>query len=185
MGQVTGGGWVKTSPVVAYTDLNSVTFADHLKPMVLVSLNTGIRWGELASLAWDSVDMKKSLITVVGDKAKSGKTRHVPLNSIAMNALTDWKEQSSGEVVFPGRDGKKTLDNVNKSWKAVLDAAQIKNFRWHDMRHHFASWLVMAGVDLNTVRELLGHSDLKMTLRYAHLAPEHKAAAVGLLVKNK
>lgn len=183
--RATANLWRKERGYPLYTDLNSVTFADHLKPMVLVSLNTGIRWGELASLAWDSVDMKKSLITVIGDKAKSGKTRHVPLNSIALNALKDWKKQSGGEVVFPGRDGKKTLDNVNKSWKAVLGAAQIKNFRWHDMRHHFASWLVMAGVDLNTVRELLGHSDLKMTLRYAHLAPEHKAAAVGLLVKKK
>ncbi|MBF4249216.1 integrase, partial [Vibrio anguillarum] len=73
------------------------------------------------------------------------------------------------------------ITDVKKPWMRVLSNAKIENFRFHDLRHHFASKLVMAGVDLNTVRELLGHADLKMTLRYAHLAPEHKAAAVNLI----
>jgi len=83
--------------------------------------------------------------------------------------------------VFPGQTGA-PLNNVRRSWEGVLQAAHITRFRWHDLRHTFASKLVMAGVDLNTVRELLGHSDYKMTQRYAHLAPEHKAAAVAKLV---
>ena len=70
-----------------------------------------------------------------------------------------------------------------RSWAGVLDAAKISRFRLHELRHTFASRLVMASVDLNTVRELLGHSDYAMTLRYAHLAPEHKAAAVARLVR--
>jgi site-specific recombinase XerD len=70
---------------------------------------------------------------------------------------------------------------VDKSWQAVLKAAKIERFRWHDLRHHFASRLVQRGVDLNTVRELLGHADISMTLRYSHLAPEQKAAAVAKL----
>jgi len=71
-----------------------------------------------------------------------------------------------------------TRDNLHKSWRKILRHADIQKFRRHDLRHTFASWLVMKSVDFNTVRELLGHSELKMTLRYAHLAPEHKAVAV-------
>ena len=71
--------------------------------------------------------------------------------------------------------------NVKRSWEGVLEAAQIENFRFHDLRHDFASQLVMQGVDLNTVRELLGHADMKMTLRYAHLSQESKLRAVELL----
>ena len=98
--------------------------------------------------------------------------------------LSGWRTNASGyELVFPGKDGK-PLDNVRRSWGKVLEDAKIKSFRWHDLRHHFASKLVMAGVDLNTVRELLGHADLTMTLRYARLSPDHKAEAVARLRKQ-
>ena len=163
-------------------DLNPLPFADYLKPMVLLSLNTGMRQGEVFELTWSEIDLDRREITVEGAKAKSGQTRHIPLNNVALTALTDWKAQSEGSaLVFPGKGGQ-PFNNVRKSWDATLKAATIIDFRWHDMRHTFASKLVMAGVDLNTVRELLGHSDIKMTLRYAHLAPEHKAAAVEKLV---
>ncbi len=84
--------------------------------------------------------------------------------------------------MFPGKSGAK-LVNIRKAWVKVLADAGIKNFRWHDLRHHFASKLVQKRVDLNTVRDLLGHADLKMTLRYAHLSPDNKADAVALLEK--
>jgi len=87
-------------------------------------------------------------------------------------------------LVFPSPKTGKKLDNCQSSWEAILKRAGIENFRWHDMRHDFASQLVMRGVDLNTVRELLGHADLKMTLRYAHLAPENKLQAVKVLDNN-
>ncbi|MCK4869668.1 MAG: tyrosine-type recombinase/integrase [Gammaproteobacteria bacterium] len=84
-------------------------------------------------------------------------------------------------MVFPNKDGKRMLD-IKTAWTHLLKSVQIEHFRWHDLRHHFASKLVMAGADLNSVRELLGYADLKMTLRYAHLAPEHKAKVVCALL---
>jgi hypothetical protein len=126
-------------------------------------------------------------------KTLTEQTRHVPLNDEAHDVLTRWKKQAKDEAdddrdigdryVFPAADGGR-LDNIKKSFGKLLADADIDGFRFHDLRHHFASRLVMAGCDLNTVRELLGHANLEMTLRYAHLAPEHKAAAVALLNKG-
>ena len=129
----------------------------------------------------DDVDLEREILVVRGGNAKSGKTRHVPLNSEAVLSLQRWKQSApSSEWVFPAKAGNQ-LVSIKTSWHAVLRKAGIVDFRWHDLRHHFASRLVMVGVDLNTVRELLGHSDLSMTLRYAHLSPEHKADAVARL----
>jgi len=124
------------------------------------------------------VDFKKQTIGLLG---KNRERRYVPLNKEALTALKEWEQQSNSKtLVFCKPDGS-PLSTVRRKWLDILHKAEIKNFRWHDMRHHFASWLVMSGVDLNTVRELLGHADIKMTLRYAHLAPEHKSLAVSKL----
>lgn len=157
-------------------------YADHITPMVLLALNTGLRFGELTALTWADVDLVSVLLTVRSESAKSGRARHVPLNSAVVEVLKAWKPEhaESGSYVFPGRDGGQ-LEEIKTAWGAVLKAAAIDGFRFHDLRHSFASKLVMAGVDLNTVRELLGHGDIAMTLRYAHLAPEIKAAAVAKL----
>ena len=154
-------------------------FGDHLTPAVLISMNTGMRRGELLALRWANVDMKGKQITIEGATAKAGQTRHIPLNAEALDVLKKWKEQApAGDRVIAVDTGFKT------AWASLLERAKITKFRWHDLRHHFASRLVQAGVPLNTVRELLGHGSMAMTLRYAHLAPDQKAEAVALLVRT-
>lgn len=156
-------------------------FTDHLKPMVLVSLNTGMRRGELFDLKWSAVNFQTKTITAAGATTKTSDTRHIPMNKEAFGVLEDWKKQvGTSRYVFPNQAGGR-LEDVKSAWLNLLERAEIEGFRWHDMRHDFASRLVMAGVPLNTVRDLLGHADIKMTLRYAHLAPGTKAAAVELI----
>ena len=161
--------------------LLELPFTDHLKPMVLVSLNTGMRRGELFDLKWLAVNFDTKTITVAGATTKTSDTRHIPMNKETIGTLKAWKKQvSKSPYVFPGQGGGR-FEDVKSAWLKLLERALIDGFRWHDMRHDFASRLVMAGVPLNKVRDLLGHADIKMTLRYAHLAPGTKAAAVELI----
>ncbi|MEH6559571.1 MAG: tyrosine-type recombinase/integrase [Oceanicoccus sp.] len=160
-------------------------FTDHLMPMVLLSLNTGMRRGELFNLQWRDIDLKGRTATIEGTTAKSGETRHIPLNDEALATLIAWRNQTKSKIlVFPSPKTGDTFNNISTAWKKLISDSGVTNFRFHDLRHHFASQLVMAGVDINTVRELLGHQDIATTLRYAHLAPEHKAAAVAMLNKG-
>lgn len=158
-----------------FSEVPDGDYADHLTPVVLLAMNTGLRKGEILALQWQDINLQARMLTVRRENAKSGKQRHVPLNAEAITVLRQWASQSTESGSVFGISG------IKSSWATLLTTAQIKDFRFHDLRHHFASRLVMAGVDLNTVRELLGHSDLSMTLRYAHLAPEHLAAAVEKL----
>ena len=161
--------------------LLELPYTDHLKPMVLVSLNTGMRRGELFDLKWSAVNFDTKTITVAGATTKTSDTRHIPMNKETLGVLEAWKKQvSKSPYVFSGQGGGR-FEDVKSAWLKLLERAQIDGFRWHDMRHDFASRLVMAGVPLNTVRDLMGHADIKMTLRYAHLAPGTKAAAVELI----
>lgn len=161
-------------------DLREQEYSDHLEPIVLLAMNTGMRRGEIFQLKWSNIDFYSKTLTVEAGNAKSGKSRIIPLNDTAFHVLENWKPISQSQYVFHGKD-REPLTDIKKGFLRVLEEADIEEFRFHDLRHHFASKLVMRGVDLNTVRELLGHADIKMTLRYAHLAPEHKARAVNLI----
>ena len=130
--------------------------------------------GALLQLRWDDLNFEAKTIRLRRETAKGDKIAYIPMNSTVRTILKEWetyrRKGEPGEYLFVGPTGE-PMQDVRSSWRNLLRVAGIENFRWHDMRHDFASRLVMAGVDLNTVRELLGHADLKMTLRYAHLAP--------------
>lgn len=178
----TANQWRAERGYVLLPSLRDVVFTDHVKPLILLSINTGCRRGELFDLTWSNVNLDRRILTVTGATAKSRRTRHIPLNREATSVLLNWRAQSedTAGLVFVNEKGER-FDRANSSWRGLLKQADITDFRWHDMRHHFASRLAMGGVDLNTIRELLGHSDYTMTLRYAHLAPEFKLKAVEVL----
>ena len=175
--------WREKRGYSLYPDVTDYSYADHLTPMTLLTINTGLRRGEMFNLKWSDINLDTKTLTIQGKTAKSGQTRHLPLNLEVIKTLMQWKDQTSDNgLIFPNKLGKR-FHTIKRSWANIIKSAGITRFRWHDLRHDFASKLVMAGVPLNTVRELLGHTDLKTTLRYAHLAPDHKADAVERLSK--
>jgi len=140
-------------------------------PHVVFAMNTGLRRGEQRSVDWADVSDDLSRITISGSKAKSGKTRHIPLNATARGILVPIDRRVG--LVF----GKASVQR----WQNALERAEIEDFKWHDLRHHFASKLVREGVAITAVQSLLGHATLTMTLRYAHLAPGHLVSAVDAI----
>lgn len=168
----------------------------HLRPIVMTALHTGMRTGEILSLRWDDVDMKNRFIFLRNTTTKSGKAREIPINDTLYGALKSLPRRIDVPWVFPNprdfkppKDSKpvknvRPISDVKKSFAAALKKTGIVDFTFHDLRHTFASHLVMEGVDITTVSRLLGHATLTMTLRYAHLAPKHMASAVNVLSKK-
>ncbi len=151
----------------------------HLKPIVIAALHTGMRKGEILGLKWDNVDLKHGFILL--DRTKNGERREIPISQTLKSVLQGIIRRLDVPFVFYDTETGKPFRNVQRSFNSALKRAKISDFRFHDLRHTFASQLVMAGIDLTTVRELLGHKTLTMTLRYAHLAPSHKVKALEIL----
>ena len=135
-----------------------------------------MRQGELLGLKWQQVNLEQGIITL--NDTKNSERRDIPMDETVKTILKGIKKK--GDHVFCNEEGE-TFVRLQRSFKAAVRKSKIEDFRFHDLRHTFASNMVMAGEDLNTVRELLGHKDLTMTLRYAHLSPNHKTRAVSIL----
>jgi len=150
----------------------------HLRPIVITALNTGMRISEILNLRWDEVDFDRAQILV--RTSKNGESRHVEMNGLLVETLRQLERRPQNPYVFGSREGN-PYNDFRKSFKSALAAAGITDFRFHDLRHTFASHLVMNGVDVMTVKELLGHKTIQMTLRYSHLSQGHKKKAVETL----
>lgn len=156
------------------------TYPTHM-PEFDVALHTSMRPSEQYSLISSRVDLALQLVTI--PEGKNGKTRHIPLNSVAVAAFQAIQQRSlnASGPVFVNIHGEPVQGYKHWFDPAVTEAG-MRDFTWYCLRHRFASRLVMAGVDLRTVAELMGHKTIQMTMRYAHLAPAHQLAAVERIV---
>jgi integrase len=159
--------------------------APHLAPLIQLALHTGMRRGELLGLEWVRVDLQAAIIYLEGRHTKAGKRRTVPINAVARYALLNrarFRAEHCPDAPWVFCDVKGVrIASVQRSFGTACERAGITDFRFHDLRHTCAAWLVQAGVPLTEVRDVLGHSTIKMTERYAHLAPENVRAALALL----
>lgn len=139
-----------------------------------LALNTGLRLSEQYQLRWQDVSLTRRTLTI--SRSKNGSARYVPLNKASLGALESLRKRTGASEFVCGGAIKPRL------WfELAVKAAGLTAFTWHCLRHTFASRLVMAGVDIRTVQELMGHKTIAMTVRYAHLAPKHTLAAVERL----
>lgn len=155
----------------------------HLKAMAAFTLATGLRQRNCSLLRWDQVDLDRAMAWIHADEAKSGKAIAVPLNADAMEVLRHQRGQHA-EYVFVFRDHP-VERTTTKAWHLALRRAGIEDFRWHDLRHTWASWHVQRGTSLYELKELGGWSTLEMVQRYAHLAAEHLASAAANIEGTK
>jgi len=149
---------------------------------MLLTLNTGLRRAGASNLRWPHIDFQRDQLSVEDTTAKSGQTGHIPLNTEVQAILKSWREQSDTEYIFTSPLTRERFNNIKRSRGVLRARAGLPDFCFNDLRHTFASKLVMADKDLYVVKELLGQSTIQMTEQYAHLTPDHKISAIEILV---
>ncbi|HVC00149.1 MAG TPA: site-specific integrase [Candidatus Dormibacteraeota bacterium] len=148
-------------------------------PELELALHTGLRRSEQYGLTWENVNLARRVLTI--PRSKNGLTRHVPLNGPALAALGELRKRSDGTGPVMRNLQGEPLASSRHWFEPAMRHAKLRAFSWHCLRHTFASRLVMAGVDIRTVQELMGHRSILMTVRYSHLSPQHTLAAVERL----
>jgi integrase len=154
----------------------------HLKPLIVTAVYTGFRWSSVRRLKWNEVDLENSII-ILDESIKKGEKGY-PL-PVEVKAEIQKIPRNGSKYIFINPETGKPWENLRKAFARAKEKAGItRPFRFHDLRHSFASNLVMGGADLKTVQELLGHRNIKTTTRYTHLDMGHKKKAVDSLYKK-
>lgn len=151
---------------------------DLIRSIVIVALNTGLRRGEIFSLKWPDVDFQRGRLII--RKTKASKERFVPIN-ITVRELLQSLPRRLSDYVFPSPKTVGRLTDIKKGFRGAVDLAGIENLRFHDLRHTFATRLADAGTDIYTLKEIMGHEDIKTTMIYVHASGEAGRIAVEKL----
>ncbi len=161
--------------------LNSCKASEHpyLYTVVVIALSTGMRQMEILSLTWNQIDFSRQQAFLTD--TKNGERRALPITGHAMELLKELNKvrHIESKLVFPGLVDPKTPFCIRKPWKKAIEAADIQDFRFHDLRHTAASYLAMNGATLAEIAEILGHKSLQMVHRYAHLSDQHTHGVVA------
>ncbi|MGH9425853.1 MAG: tyrosine-type recombinase/integrase [Terriglobia bacterium] len=153
----------------------------HQRDIVAFALATGLRQANVLKLEWSQVDMERKVAWIHADQAKAGRDIHISLNQTALVILRR-QIGKHPERVFTFKGNPIAWANT-RAWREALKKAEISNFRWHDLRHTWASWLVQNGVPLSEIQEMGGWESHEMVRRYAHLSPAHLATRAQVLDK--
>lgn len=151
----------------------------YMKPILICALNTGMRKSEILGLKWNCVNMKERFMTLL--HTKSGKKRKIIINSKLMPVLEELKEVKCCDYVFSNPTTQNRYFDLKRSFDSICKKANIENLRFHDLRHTAGTRMVAAGIDLVVVQDILGHADIKTTMRYTHPVNERKMLAFEAL----
>lgn len=152
---------------------------EYVIPIITCALQTGMRKGEILSLEWNCVDFQKNFITLL--HTKSGKARKIPISSVLLPILKELYKNKFSDYVFANPDTGTRYFDLKRPFPSLCKKAKIEGLRFHDLRHTSATRMVTSGIDLIVVQDILGHADIKTTMRYAHPVPERKLQAVEAL----
>lgn len=152
---------------------------EYMKPIIQFALNTGMRKEEILSLTWKCVSFENKKITLLD--TKNGKKRFIPINSVVMSILKEAHKNKVCEYVFVNHTTETRYSDLKRSFNALCLKANVENFRFHDLRHTSATRMVGAGVPITMVKDILGHSDIHTTMRYAHAITEQSLEAIETL----